>query len=124
MHRLVVGPRQARVTTENHRHDVGGSCQAPDATAIGSVEQVDRISAAYGDLLKADPNSDKARAVIGAPERVAYEDLARALSDKGGSEPPSVLKAIFHEHPGSAALLAAWLEFFREQGPRFRAPTN
>jgi hypothetical protein len=44
-----------------------------------------------------------------APERVAYEDLARALSDKGGSEPPSVLKAIFHDHPGSTALVAAWL---------------
>ena len=44
-----------------------------------------------------------------APARIGYEDLARALSDKPGSEPPSVLKAIFHEHPGTAALLAAFL---------------
>jgi PglZ domain len=44
-----------------------------------------------------------------APERVGYEDLARALSDQPGSEPPSVLKAIFHEQAGYAPLLAAWL---------------
>ncbi|WP_437978278.1 PglZ domain-containing protein [Sorangium sp. So ce295] len=43
------------------------------------------------------------------PDRVTYEDLVRALSDKRGSEPPSVLKAIFHEHSGFAALIAAWV---------------
>src|SRR6185437_4159109 len=44
-----------------------------------------------------------------APDRVAYADLARVLSDKPGSEPPSLLKAIFHDQAGSGALLAAWL---------------
>jgi hypothetical protein len=43
-----------------------------------------------------------------APERVTYEDLARAASDSTG-EPPSILKAIFHDTPGTDALLAAWL---------------
>ena len=35
-----------------------------------------------------------------APERVTYEDLARAASDTSG-EPPSILKAIFHDTTGS-----------------------
>ena len=33
-----------------------------------------------------------------APERVSYEDLARASSDTSSTEPPSILKSIFHEH--------------------------
>ena len=33
-----------------------------------------------------------------APERVSYEDLARASSDTSSAEPPSILKSIFHEH--------------------------
>jgi hypothetical protein len=44
-----------------------------------------------------------------APERVGYEDLARALSDTSSAEPPSILKSIFHDAPGSDGLLAAWL---------------
>jgi PglZ domain len=44
-----------------------------------------------------------------APERVTYEDLARASSATGGSEPPSILKSIFHDASGNDALLAAWL---------------
>ena len=32
-----------------------------------------------------------------APERVTYEDLARAASDSGSAEPPSILKSIFHD---------------------------
>ena len=35
-----------------------------------------------------------------APERVAYEDFARASSDITSTEPPSVLKSIFHSISG------------------------
>jgi len=44
-----------------------------------------------------------------APERVAYEDLARASSDTSSTEPPSVLKLIFHGTSGNDAIIAAWL---------------
>jgi hypothetical protein len=44
-----------------------------------------------------------------APERVTYEDLARASSDSSSAEPPSILKNIFHDAAGSDGLLAAWL---------------
>jgi len=44
-----------------------------------------------------------------APERVTYEDLARALSDTTSAEPPSLLKSIFHDTDGKDGLLAAWL---------------
>jgi PglZ domain len=44
-----------------------------------------------------------------APEKVTYEDLARASSDKSSTEPPSILKSIFHDASGSEGLLAAWL---------------
>ncbi len=44
-----------------------------------------------------------------APERVTYDDLARASSDSSSAEPPSLLKSIFHEASGNDGLLAAWL---------------
>lgn len=44
-----------------------------------------------------------------APERVTYEDLARASSDLSSAEPPSMLKSIFHDVSGHDGLLAAWL---------------
>ena len=44
-----------------------------------------------------------------APEKVTYEDLARAFSDTSSAEPPSILKAIFHDTNGNDGLLAAWL---------------
>lgn len=44
-----------------------------------------------------------------APERVTYEDLARASSDSSSSEPPSILRTIFHDASGNDGLLAAWL---------------
>jgi hypothetical protein len=44
-----------------------------------------------------------------APERVTYEDLARASSDSSSAEPPSILKSIFHDATGNDGLLAAWL---------------
>jgi hypothetical protein len=44
-----------------------------------------------------------------APERVSYEDLARASSDTSSAEPPSILKSIFHDASGNDGLLAAWL---------------
>src|SRR5438105_1857027 len=44
-----------------------------------------------------------------APERVTYEDLARALSDTSSNEPPSVLKSIFHDIPGTDGIVASWL---------------
>lgn len=44
-----------------------------------------------------------------APERVTYEDLARASSDSSSAEPPSILKSIFHDANGNDGLLAAWL---------------
>ncbi|MGH8655728.1 MAG: hypothetical protein ACREYE_27710 [Gammaproteobacteria bacterium] len=44
-----------------------------------------------------------------APERVTYEDLARAASDSSKTEPPSLLKALFHDVSGNDGILAAWL---------------
>jgi hypothetical protein len=44
-----------------------------------------------------------------APDRVTYEDLARAAADTSSPEPPSILKTIFHDTSGNDALLAAWL---------------
>jgi hypothetical protein len=49
-----------------------------------------------------------------APERVSYEDLAKALSDSTSAEPPSLLKAIFHNEAtnrtiANEAILASWL---------------
>lgn len=44
-----------------------------------------------------------------APDRVSYEDLARAASDTSSPEPPSVLKGIFPEASGNDGLLAVWL---------------
>ena len=44
-----------------------------------------------------------------APERVAYEDLARASSDTSSTEPPSVLKSIFHSISGNDGIIAPWL---------------
>lgn len=44
-----------------------------------------------------------------APEHVSYEDLARASSDLSSSEPPSILKSIFHDREGSEGILSAWL---------------
>jgi hypothetical protein len=44
-----------------------------------------------------------------APERVSYEDFARASSDTSSAEPPSILKSIFHDTSGNDGLLGAWL---------------
>lgn len=44
-----------------------------------------------------------------APERVSYEDLARASSDTSSTEPPSVLKSIFHGTSGNDGIIASWL---------------
>jgi len=44
-----------------------------------------------------------------APERVSYEDLARASSDTSSTEPPSVLKSIFHSTSGKDGIIAFWL---------------
>jgi hypothetical protein len=44
-----------------------------------------------------------------ASDRVTYDDLARAAADTSSAEPPSILKAIFHDTSGNDALLAAWL---------------
>jgi hypothetical protein len=43
-----------------------------------------------------------------APERVSYEDLSRASSDTSSTEPPSILKSIFHDTPGNNVLVS-WL---------------
>jgi hypothetical protein len=43
-----------------------------------------------------------------APEGVSYGDLTRALADTT-AEPPSMLKAVFHEASGNEAILAEWL---------------
>jgi hypothetical protein len=43
------------------------------------------------------------------PEHVSYEDLARASSDTSASDPPSILKSIFHETTGNDGLLGAWI---------------
>src|SRR5439155_10400780 len=49
-----------------------------------------------------------------APERVSYQDLVRAMSDSASAEPPSLLKAIFHDTGNTKAtrneaILASWL---------------
>ncbi len=44
-----------------------------------------------------------------APERISYEDLARASSDTSSTEPPSVLKSIFRSMSGNEGIIAAWL---------------
>ncbi|WP_198032238.1 PglZ domain-containing protein [Mesorhizobium sp. LNHC252B00] len=44
-----------------------------------------------------------------SPERVSYEDLARASSDTSSTEPPSVLKSIFHSTSGNDGIIASWL---------------
>ncbi|MBX5462959.1 MAG: PglZ domain-containing protein [Steroidobacteraceae bacterium] len=44
-----------------------------------------------------------------APERVTYEDLARAAADTSSGEPPSILKTIFHDTSGNDGILAAWI---------------
>ena len=44
-----------------------------------------------------------------APDRVTYEDLARAASDTSSAEPSSVLKGIFPDASGNDGLLAVWL---------------
>jgi hypothetical protein len=41
--------------------------------------------------------------------KVSYDDLARAAAGNSGTEPPSILKSIFHDASGHDALLAAWL---------------
>jgi hypothetical protein len=38
-----------------------------------------------------------------------YLDFARAVSDDGSAEPPSILKSIFHDASGNDAILATWL---------------
>lgn len=37
------------------------------------------------------------------------QDLARAATGNGDSEPPSVLKSLYHDASGNDALLAAWI---------------
>src|SRR5262245_44611928 len=44
-----------------------------------------------------------------APEKVTYTDLARASSDSSSTEPPSILKAIFHAAYGQDGILASCL---------------
>jgi hypothetical protein len=44
-----------------------------------------------------------------ASDRVTYEDLARASSDTASTEPPSILKSIFHDTSGNDGLIGAWL---------------
>lgn len=44
-----------------------------------------------------------------APERVAYEDLARASSDTSSTEPPSILKSVFRGASGNDGIIAPWL---------------
>ena len=45
-----------------------------------------------------------------SPERVTYDDIARASSYTSSIEPPSILKSIFHDSTGREGVLAAWLE--------------
>lgn len=45
-----------------------------------------------------------------SPERVTYDDIARASSYTSSMEPPSILKSIFHDSTGREGVLAAWLE--------------
>jgi hypothetical protein len=44
-----------------------------------------------------------------APERVSYEDLARASSDASSPARPSILKSIFHDVSGDEGIIASWL---------------
>jgi hypothetical protein len=47
--------------------------------------------------------------ILRLDRNVSYEDLARAAEGGAGSEPPSILKSIFHDASGTDGLLAAWL---------------
>jgi len=73
-----------------------GECYQPQLKRIARNVLAERFTAGViDDILK--------------PERVAYEDLARQFSKTDGAEPPSMLKAIFHDVSGNDAILAAWL---------------
>jgi hypothetical protein len=73
-----------------------GECYQPQLKRIARNVLAERFTAGViDDILK--------------PERVAYEDLARQFSKTAGAEPPSMLKAIFHDVSGNDAILAAWL---------------
>ncbi len=41
--------------------------------------------------------------------RATYQDLARAASDTSSSEPPSILRTVFHDARDTDSLLATWL---------------
>lgn len=41
--------------------------------------------------------------------KVSYQDLARAAAETSSTEPPSILRSIFHEASGTDGLLATWL---------------
>ncbi|HSG38620.1 MAG TPA: PglZ domain-containing protein, partial [Thermoanaerobaculia bacterium] len=43
------------------------------------------------------------------PEGVTYHDIARACTEGASTEPPSILKVIFHDVRGSDAIVARWL---------------
>lgn len=41
--------------------------------------------------------------------KVTYEELAHMASGSAGTEPPSILKTVFHDVTGNDAVLAAWI---------------
>ncbi len=47
--------------------------------------------------------------MLKADRKLTYADLARAAEGNAGSEPPSVLKSIYHDVSGNDGLLTAWL---------------
>ena len=47
--------------------------------------------------------------LMSADRTVSYEDFARVAADKSGTEPPSILKSIFHDASGNDGLISAWL---------------
>lgn len=47
--------------------------------------------------------------MLKAERKLTYADLARAAEGNDGTEPPSVLKGIFHDVRGNDGLLTAWL---------------
>jgi hypothetical protein len=76
--------------------ETAGDCYAPGLKRLAKNVLAQRYTAGVVDELI-------------NPERVTYEDLARAASDSASPEPPSLLKGIFEGVTGNDGLLAAWL---------------
>ena len=56
--------------------------------------------------------------------KVSYEDLARAASGNSGTEPPSILKSIFHDTSGNDWPLAACITRAEDEADEYAADSR